>query len=341
MTIVGSFDVHRSQLTFDYLDSASGEVSAGKVRPATRLALRCWLEERFAGRDDVAFVVEGCTGWRFVVEELARMGIEAHVAEPADTATLRGHKKRPKTDRADARHLRELLAQGRVPESWIPPTQVLEIRTLARLYVDLMDERRKWQQRIHAQLFHQGCPRVRDLLSGAGREALAAVELSAAGRQCVETALAAIDGLDQQIVVLRAQLQSFARRQPGCRALMDLYGVGAVCAPIIWSELGDTRRFSNSDKAVRHTGLDVTVYSSDTKRAPGHLARQGPPALRWALFEAAKCASRPSSPDHAYYQATRSRRRGKEPTLSVARKLARRAHHRLRALGDHAWTEAA
>jgi transposase len=60
--------------------------------------------------------------------------------------------------------------------------------------------------------------------------------------------------------------------------------------------MGDTRRFSSSSDAVRHTGLDITVYSSDTKRAKGHLARQGPSVLRWALYEAAK----PAAPDHEY-----------------------------------------
>jgi hypothetical protein len=124
MTIVGGFDVHRAQITFDYLDTETGAVNTGQIRPATRLALRRWLAERFAGRGGAALAVEGCTGWRFVVEELVRAGVEAHLAEPADTATLRGRKQRAKTDHADARLLRELLAQGRLPESWVPPAQV-------------------------------------------------------------------------------------------------------------------------------------------------------------------------------------------------------------------------
>jgi transposase len=55
------------------------------------------------------------------------------------------------------------------------------------------------------------------------------------------------------------------------------YGVGMLIAPTILAELGDARRFANGDAVVRHTGLDVTVYSSDSKRSPGHLSRQGPP----------------------------------------------------------------
>ena len=122
---------------------------------------------------------------------------------------------------------------------------------------------------------------------------------------------------------------------------MSHFGIGPLTAPIIWAEMGDCRRFSSSDKAVRHTGLDITVSSSDNNRAGGgHLARQGPPALRWALFEAAQSAARSSSPDHGYYLEVKARAGANRAALSVARKLARRTHHTLRALGDAAWEAA-
>ena len=70
MPIVGGLDIHRKQLTFDYLDTETGEVKRGQIAPADRAHLRSWLA-RFAGRDDVAFALEGCTGWRYVAEELA------------------------------------------------------------------------------------------------------------------------------------------------------------------------------------------------------------------------------------------------------------------------------
>jgi len=336
MAIVGGFDVHRAQITFDYLDVDTGEVSAGQIRPATRPVLRGWLQ-RFERRTDVAFAVEGCTGWRFVVEELLRAGVEAHLAEPADTANLRGRKKRAKTDRADARLLRELLAQERLPESWAPPNHVLEVRTLGRLYMALMDERRAWQQRIHAQPFHQGAASVRGLLTPAGQFSVAKAELSPAGLLMVETAMAAVDALTAEILPIRAQLQTIGCRQPGVVALTRQYGIGLLCGTMVWAELGDCRRFSSADQAVRFAGLDVTVWSSDTKRSAGRLARQGSPELRWALFEAAKSAARASSPDHGYYAAVRDRLGGKRPALSVARKLVRRCYHTLRELGDEAW----
>ncbi len=312
MAIIGGCDGHRQQITFDDLDTETSEVRTGELRPATRPAVREWLAG-FDGRPDVAFAVEGCTGWRFVVEELRRAGATPHLAEPADTASLRGRKKRAKTDRADAKLLRGLLQQGRLPVSWVPPTAVLEVRTRGRLYVSLMDERRAWQQRIHAQLFQQGVPPVRGLLTADGQAALAAAALSPAGRELVDSARAAIDHLSAQIDPLRARLQALGRAQPGARALTACSGIGPLTAVIIWAELGDCRR------------------------APGHLARQGSPALRWALYEAAKASARTGSPDHAYHVAVRERVGGKRPALSVARTLARRAHHILRAGGDAAW----
>ena len=123
MPIVGGLDIHRKQLTFDYVDTVSGEVMRGQIVPADRERLRAWLV-RFAGRDDVGFAVEGCTGWRYVAEELAAAGVAAHVGEPADTAAARGRKRHAKTDKTDCRHLRQLLAEGRLPGCWVPPPQL-------------------------------------------------------------------------------------------------------------------------------------------------------------------------------------------------------------------------
>ena len=337
MTIVGGFDVHRKQITFDYVDD-DGLVHWGQIRPATRKTLRGWLGEHCPDGDG-EFALEGCTGWRYVSDELAAAQLGVHLGDPAEIAAARGPKKRAKTDHADAKLLRTLLVEGRFPESWVAPAHVLEVRTLGRLYCTLMDERRAWQQRIHAQLFHQGCPPVRALLSHAGRTALIGAELSPVGRQYVDTALHRIDELSAEIEPLRTQLVNFARCQTGCQALQRHYGIGWLCAAIIWAEIGDARRFHSSDQLVRFAGLDVTVYSSDSKRSPGHLSRQGSPELRWAAFEAAKCAARRGSPDYDYYRrlaAKRDGHNGKNPTLAVERKILRRCYHTLRQLGDAA-----
>ncbi len=317
------------------MDNGTGEVVRGRIAPADRSQLRVWLA-RFADVEDVHFAMEGCTGWRYVSEEVVWVGGHPHVAEPADAAALRGKKRRAKTDRSDTAHLRSLLESGRLPESWVPPACVLEARAKVRLYKDLSEERTRWTRRVHAGLFHAGVPVISGgLCTPAGGDAVSRAELSPAVRQAVTVGMEAIDQRGAQLAVLKAELVGIARRQPACRALhQGLFGVGALTAVFMWAEMGDARRFSTSDDAVRHTGLDITVYSSDTHRAGGHLARQGPPALRWALYEAAKSAARAQSPDHAYHASVRARLGARRATLSVARKLARRSHHILRACGD-------
>ncbi len=319
MRIVCALDVHRSQITYLTLDVGSGEVSRGRISPATRQSVRAWLAQ-FDGVDDVHFALEGTTGWRFVVEEIERAVHRAHL-----------------TDRADCELQLRLLLAAELPESWIPPAQILELRTRVRLRKALVDERTAWQQRLQAQLFHQGAPAGLKPRTRAGRDALASVELSPAGRELVGLALRMIEAIDRELVPLDRTLALYGRRQPGCRALIGrLYGVGPVTATAIVAELGDARRFGRSDDAVRHCGLDVTVHQSDSKRAPGHLSHEGPELLRWALFEAAQQACRPGSPDYEYYRQVARRIDHNRACLSVARKLCRRAYHILRELGDEA-----
>jgi hypothetical protein len=82
------------------------------------------------------------------------------------TRRPRGPKRRAKTDRADARLLRNLLADGRLPESQIPPAQVLEMRARLQLFKDLREQHTGWVQRAHAILLHHGLPAVTGGLLG-------------------------------------------------------------------------------------------------------------------------------------------------------------------------------
>ena len=334
MSIVMGLDQHRAQITAEWIETETGEVRRGRVAPADRAAVRRFVE-RFRGqRLEVA--LEATTGWRFVVEELRRIGAGVHLAEPAETAGLRGPKKRAKGDRADARHLRELLMVKRLPESWIPPDHILDLRARVRLRHTLSDQRGEWQQRIQAVLYHHGCPQRRNLMTGEGRRWLAAQPLPGCAREQVTVALAMIDALDRQLAPLDKELRAYGRRQPGCRALMGHYGIGELTAVTILAELGDAGRFSSSREAVRYAGMDITVHQSDQRRAAGHLSRQGPPALRWALFEAAQVARRPASPDRDYYEQAAERLGGNRACLAVARKLLKRSYHTLRELGEEA-----
>ena len=163
------------------------------------------------------------------------------------------------------------------------------------------------------------------------------LELPGDARERIEVALAMVDAIDAQIAPLERELRQLARRQTGCRALMGLYGMGELTSLVTLCELGDVGRLSASRKAVRMAGIDIGVHRSDRRARAGTLTRQGSPQLRWALYEAALAACRPSSPDHADYLALKARGLSHtRASLTIARKLARRSFHVLRELGPDA-----
>jgi transposase len=194
--------------------------------------------------------------------------------------------------------------------------------------------------------FHQGAPALGEaaLRTDDDLQALraaAACHLSPAGQLQVDTALGMLAGWEARLDVVRHRLLDAARSLTGARVLAErLYGAGPVTALAMTCWLGGAGRFSSSRKAVRFAGLDVTVCSSDSKRPPGRLSRQGPAVLRWAVDEAGKTHARASAPDHDYYAAVKDRKGGKRAALWQARKILRQACRILAEPGDDALTAA-
>jgi transposase len=333
--IVAGFDVHRRQITVDALDTATGEVFRGQLE-STPAAVEEWVAG-FGGRV-VQVAVEACTGWLFVCRALERCGAIGHLAEPVETSALRGRKRRAKTDRTDARWLRELLVQGRLPESWLPPEHVRQWRSRARLRNTLVAERTSWTQRIRATLYHHGVAGAPDeLRTLAGRRFLADLQLPVDAQERITIALEIIDLLDAQLAEIEQDLRVLARHQAGCQALMTQYGMGELCSLVTLCELGDVTRLHASRQAVRMAGIDIGVHRSDRHAQLGKLTRQGSAPLRWALYEAAQSASHKGSPDYHDYHALKARGlTHTRASLTIARKLARRSYHILRALGPAA-----
>ena len=262
MAIVMGLDQHRAQITADWLDTETGDVSRRRISPAHRAGVRRFCEQ-FRGRElEVAW--EATTGRQFVAEEFRRVGAVVHLAEPAETSARRGNKKRAKSDRADARHLWELLI-GWLRESWIRSDHILDLRARVRLRHTLSHPRGEWQQRIQAVLYHHGCPQRSNLMIGEGRSWLAAQPLPPAAREQITVALSVIDALDRQLAPQDQELRPYSRRQPGCMASTGQFGVGELTAVTILAELGDARRLSSSRDAVRYPGLGLV--NGDVVRA--------------------------------------------------------------------------
>lgn len=327
--VYAAIDIHKRLLQVAVLDSESGALQ--EERLAGREGVSEWAK-RWRGRL-AAVALEATTGWRWVARELQAHGFDVRLVDPGQASALQGRRRRPKTDRLDARWLVQLLARELAPEAWLPPAEIQTLRDRTRLRKALVDDRTRWAQRLHALLTQEGWPCQRGrLLSAGGRRWAGSLALPAAAQAQVQTLLRVIELLESELEPLERELRRFAQGDRRCQALETIYGVGPLLACHILAELGSAQRFRRARQVVRASGLDPTVLESADRRRRGRLSKQGSPQLRWALVQAAQNAERRRSPDRALYASVRARAGAQRARLAVARKIGRRCFHRLREL---------
>jgi transposase len=281
--------------------------------------------------------IESTSGWRWVWRLLAERGIEVQLVDPGQARALQGRQRKPKTDKLDARWGVLLLEKEMLPQAWIPPIEIQQLRDQTRLRRALVVDRTRWAQRLHALLQHEGFPVRRSrLLTAEGRRWAASVSFAPHLRSIVDTMLSVISALDAQIDQLETTLRRFARSDARCRALTTLRGIGPIFACVLVAEIGDAKRFRRARQLVRAAGIDPVVADSADTRRRGRLSKAGSPHLRHALVEAATWAARPGSPDHPRYLATKQRIGSQKARISCARSLAGRIHRTLLELDTQA-----
>jgi transposase len=310
-------DVHR-----DFCEVAI--VESGALRSAGRIATTPEQLELFAQSlartDRVALEVTG-GAW-----EIARI-LEPHVARvvvvsPADTGIRQA---RAKTDRLDARTLARLLAAGELDAVWSPDEWTRVLRRRLGRREQLVRARSRSKNEIHAVLVRRlvGRPPLSDLFGVKGREWLAGLELPLEEAETVAACMRHVEFLDAEIAAVERQIARQALDSRELRRLMTVPGVNVICAATFLAAIGDIRRFPTSRKLVGYLGLDPRVYQSGSAPARGgRISKQGSPAARWALVEAAWSVVQQPGPLRAFYERIRARRGNKIAVVACARKLA-------------------
>jgi transposase len=310
-------DVHR-----DFCEVAI--VENGAVRSAGRIATTPDQLELFAQSmaptDRVALEVTG-SAWG-----IARI-LEPHVARvvvvsPADTGIRQA---RAKTDRLDARTLARLLAAGELDAVWSPDewTRILRRRLAQR--EQLVRARSRAKNEIHAALMRRlvGRPPVSDLFGVKGRAWLGQLELPLEEAETIAACLRHVAFLDAEIAAVERQIARQALDSVELRRLMTVPGVNVICAATFLAAVGDIRRFPTERKLAGYLGLDPRVYQSGSAPTKGgRISKQGSPAARWALVEAAWSVVQQPGPLHAFYERIRARRGHGKAVVACARKLA-------------------
>ncbi len=322
MSVYVGIDVHRKRSQVAVID-AKGEVLANRNVPNGVEPILKVIGGLPPGTPAALEAAFG-TGW--LVELLEDYGFDPHLVHPLRCKAIASA--RLKNDKVDAAILGQLLRADLLPEAWIAPPPVRQLRALLRHRVQLVRLRTLLRNRIHAVLADHGHDRPAGCWSGPGRAWMASLQLPAVSREVVDDDLALIDALETVTGRLDWEIHQRARSGPRVKVLTQLPGVGPFTALVILAEVGDVSRFGSARKLASWAGLTPTVRGSDRVAHYGHISKQGSVWLRWALCEAAQTAKR--SPQFAAgYQAIATRRGKKIATTAVARKLLTRAWHLL------------
>src|SRR5215468_12548010 len=192
----------------------------------------------------VAF--EAAFGWGWLVALLEDYGFAPHLVHPLQCTAIASA--RLKNDKAGAAILAQLLRADLLPEAWIAPPAVRQLRALLRHRAGLVRLRTLLRNRIHAVLADHGQDRPSGCWSGPGRAWLAALDLAPAWREVIGDDLSLIDALQVPIDRLDWEVRQQARRDPRVKILTQLPGVGPYTALVILAEIGDVTRFASARK---------------------------------------------------------------------------------------------
>src|SRR5687767_448269 len=192
MNSVG-IDLHKRRSHVAALDEQGGRILSRRIEndPATLLELLSEID----GESKVA--LEATYGWEWLADLLEEAGYELHLAHPLRTKAIASA--RVKTDSVDALTLAQLLRADLLPEAYIAPRELRDLRDLLRHRVALTHMRSALKNRVHALIARQGIRHQHtDLFGKAGLELLSELELREPPRGRLDSLLALIADFDRE-----------------------------------------------------------------------------------------------------------------------------------------------
>jgi len=272
-------DLHRRRSVIVRMDEAGETLSTVSIENDP-VALA--LEVAKAGPDPEV-VLEATYGWYWAADVLEAAGATVHLAHPLGVAMFTHQ--RVKNDRRDATNLAQLLRMGQLPEAWIAPPELRELRELVRYRAKLVALRSGLKAQVHAVLAKEGVRvPMTDLFGVGGNRLLDSLALAPAFDARVRSLRDLIEVYDTQVKVFeQACTQRLAGHQ-GYRAIQAIRGVGRVFGALFVAEIGDVHRFPGPRQLCSWAGLTPRHHESDTtvrrgsitKMACGRAVRRGP-----------------------------------------------------------------
>jgi len=311
------FDIHK-----EYALVGGQNAQQEWVMPPRRIGmekLREWAAVNLRKGD--AVVIETTTNvWDVydIVAPLVSYVVVAHAGGVRQIAEAR-----VKTDKKDIERLIRLLIADIVPEVWVPPVEVRELRGIISYRNRLVKTSTMIRNRLQSLIHRHNLILPKGMLRDKGW--WEAQKMSALEKIQIRQELAMLDELEKH----KAEVDGELGRQSlgevwGKQAmrLLQLSGFGAIISMTVLSAIGDISRFESAKKLVGYSGLGPGVHDSGKEHIEKRITKSGRKELRWALVEAAWRAIRISPYwKEQYEKYLRRMRKPNQAIVVIARKL--------------------
>jgi len=317
LTYIG-LDVHKRVCYGTVMDEKGQIVKRGKFSNDPQ-----GLKEFMEGIDEALVAMEAGYCWQPLYDRLEEAGHDVRLTHPLKVKAIAQAK--VKTDKIDSETLAHLLRADLLPESYVPPRDIRELRDRVRRRAFLVGMRTMLKNRVHAELAKRGIRLGVPLFTRNGREMLRDL-----GLEAVDQVLPVMDALDRQIALISGSLKRMCGEDPRASLLTTIPGVGYYIALLIVSEIGDVRRFPDSEKLCSYAGLVPTVKRSGGSTRHGGITKEGSKWLRWALTQAVHVHIRSETNLTRFYRRLAETKPGQVAVMATARKMLKVVYWMLR-----------
>ena len=243
-------DLHRRRSVVVVLNDDGDRVAWSRIdnTPANLAA------EIVAAGEGAEVAMEACWGWYWAADVIAECGVRLHLAHPLGIAGYAN--RRVKNDIRDATLLADLLRLGRLPEAWVAPPEVRELREMVRYRAKLGRLRSGLKSQVHQTLGKEGViPELDSIWRGGGQRWLDDLHLGDVYVDRIESLRDLIEVYDREIRQCDARIHRRLKGHPGYEAIQALRGVGPVLGAVFVAEIGDVGRFDNPRRLCSWAGL--------------------------------------------------------------------------------------
>jgi transposase len=294
------------------------------VLPLRKVSIRRfakWAQANLEPTD--AVVIEATTNTWELYDIVAPLVGKAVVAHPAKAKAITSA--RVKTDKTAVWALARLLVADLVPEVWVPPHHVRELRALVSHRRRLVQMSTRTRNRLHSLIHrHNLEPPKGSLFAPKHRQWWHDLDLSPTERLRVSQDLATLGHLNEQLSAVDEELEHLSASQPWAKSvpyLLQLPGFGLIIVMTILAAIGDITRFTHAKKLVGYSGLGASVHDSGKTHRTGRITKEGRKELRWALVQAAWVAVNTHPYWKAEFQRLSRRMHKNKAIVAIARKL--------------------